>query len=348
MANIALQGMEKALGVKHQKVDSKRDGVTYVNRTAYSLCFYADDFVVMCQTREEAENIYPMLRSYLSDRGLTLAEEKTKITNITEGFNFLGFNIRKYKVNNKKGAKEGWKLLIKPSRESVQTLKGKIKEEIDIVKGSNAQALIGRVNPVVTGTANYWLPTVAKETFSKIDYYVWGKIRRWINRSHPAKNWKWKQARYFKPDKTGQSNNKWIFTDPVTGNQLKKMSWTGVVRHIMIKHDSSPFDSNLTAYYLQRDIKEFEGNNVSYRQKLAKKQHYVCPICGRSITDFKEWLETHHIIPKYHGGNDEYKNLQLVHVSCHIEYHKAFPAKAEIPPQAKVKAWQKWYKRHLG
>jgi RNA-directed DNA polymerase len=64
--------------------------------------------------------------------------------------------------------------------------------------------------------------------------------------------------------------------------------------------------------------------------------------------DFKEGLEIHHITPKYHGGSDEYKNLQLVHMSCHIEYHKAFPAKAEIPPQAKVMAWQKWYRKSIG
>ena len=116
----------------------------------------------------------------------------------------------------------------------------------------------------------------------------------------------------------------------------------------MIQYTSTPFDSALTEYFRKRDIKEFENNNVSSRQKLAKKQNYVCPICGRSITDFKEGLEIHHVVPKYHGGGDEYKNLNLVHISCHIEYHRAFLAKAEMPPKAKLNAWLKWYRSFIG
>ena len=104
----------------------------------------------------------------------------------------------------------------------------------------------------------------------------------------------------------------------------------------------------MTITFTRRDIKEFENDNVASRQKLAKKQNYVCPICKRSITDFKEGLEIHHIISKHHGGSGEYKNLQLVHISCHIEYHKAFPAKAATPPKAKVDAWLKWYKCSIG
>lgn len=146
----------------------------------------------------------------------------------------------------------------------------------------------------------------------------------------------------------GQSRSKWILTDPVTGNQPKRMSWTEIKRHEMVKHTASPFDSTLSEYFRQRDIKEFENNTVFSRQKLARKQNYVCPICKRSITDFKEGLEIHHIIPKYHGGSGEYKNLQLVHISCHIEYHKAFPAKAEMPQKEKVNAWLKWYRSSIG
>jgi len=343
LANIALHGMEGALGIKYDQ--SNR------NRAKYSLCRYADDFVIMCPTKEDAENLYPLLSDYLTERGLTLAEDKTRITHAEDGFNFLGFNVRRYNATKcKKGQapKQVKKLLIKPSKESVKALRAKISEVFGKAKGANAEALIGRINPIIIGTANYWKPCVAKEAFVQIDHYTWGKVKRWINRSHPTKNWTWKRERYIKPDKMGQSKNNWIFTDPVTGMQIRKMAWTEIKRHTLIAHDNSPFDSKLTDYYHKRDIKQFENDNVLSRQKLAKKQNYVCPICGRSIVDFKEGLEIHHIIPKYHGGSDEYKNLQLVHISCHIEYHKAFPAKAEIPPQAKVKAWQKWYRKSIG
>jgi RNA-directed DNA polymerase len=335
--------MEGALGIKYDQ--SNR------NRAKYALCRYADDFVIMCPTKEDAENLYPLLSDYLTERGLTLAEDKTRIIHAEDGFNFLGFNVRRYNATKcKKGQapKQVKKLLIKPSKESVKALRTKISEIFGKARGANAEALIGRINPIIIGTANYWKPCVAKESFVQIDHYTWGKVKRWINRSHPSKNWAWKRERYIKPDKMGQSKNNWIFTDPVTGMQIRKMAWTEIKRHTLVAHDNSPFDSNLTDYYHKRDIKQFENDTVLSRQKLAKKQNYVCPICGRSIVDFKEGLEIHHIIPKYHGGSDEYKNLQLVHISCHIEYHKAFPAKAEMPPQAKVTAWQKWYRKSIG
>ena len=350
LANIALHGMEKALGIKYTPCKRTR-GITHENHSKYSLCRYADDFVVMCHTKEEAENIRALLTNYLSERGLTLADDKTLITHIEEGFDFLGFNVRRYNVTIfKKGQqpRPGKKLLIKPSKNSVKALRAKIKNEFARARGTNAQALIGRLNPIVTGTANYWKTQVAKEIFHDIDCYLWKKIERWLTRLHPRKNWKWLKERYFKPDKTGQSRSKWILTDPVTGNQLKRMSWTEIKRHEMVKHTSTPFDSTLSEYFRKRDIKEFENNNVFSRQKLAKFQNYVCPICKRSITDFKEGLEIHHVVPKYHGGSDEYKNLKLVHISCHIEYHKAFPAKAATPLIAEVNAWLKWYKCSIG
>jgi len=167
----------------------------------------------MCPTKKDAENIYPLLSNYLLERGLTLAEEKTKITHVEEGFDFLGFNIRRYNVTiHKKGQQpaEGKKLLIKPSKQSIKTLKSKIKEEFEKAKGANATALIGRLNPIITGTANYWKTSVAKKTLSNTDNYTWQKVKRWINRAHPTKRWNWKTDRYFKRDQTGQSKDKRI------------------------------------------------------------------------------------------------------------------------------------------
>lgn len=350
LANIALHGMEKALGIKYTPCKRTR-GTTYENQSKYSMCRYADDFVIMCHTEQDAENVRILLKDYLSERGLMLAEDKTKITHIEAGFDFLGFNVRRYNVTTfKKGQqpRPGKKLLIKPSKDSVKALKSKIKDEFARARGTNAQALIGRLNSIITGTANFWKTQVAKEIFYDIDCYLWKKTKRWLERLHPRKNWKWIIKRYFKPDKTGQSRSKWILTDPVTGNQLKRMSWTEIKRHELIKHTATPFDATLTEYFCKRDIKEFENSNVFSRQKLAKYQKYVCPICKRSITDFKEGLEIHHAIPKYHGGSDEYKNLRLIHISCHIAYHKAFPAKAAMPSKAELNAWLKWYRRSIG
>jgi len=273
LANIALYGMEKALGIKYTLCKRTR-GATYENHTKYSLCFYADDFVVMCQTKQEAENVKTLLTNYLSERGLTLAEDKTKIIHIEEGFKFLGFNVRRYNVTIfKKGQqpRPGKKLLIKPSKDSVKALKSKIKDEFARARGTNAQALIGRLNQIVTGTANFWKPQVAKEIFRNVDHYLWGKTKRWLKQLHPRKKWKWIIKRYFKPDNTGQSKDKWILTDPVTGNQLKRMSWTEIKRHEIIKHTSTPFDSTLTEYFRKRHIKEYNDPIKLDRKKLDFK-----------------------------------------------------------------------------
>ncbi|MBC2580742.1 reverse transcriptase [Clostridium sp. DJ247] len=292
----------------------------------------------MCENEQDAINLYETLKPYLEKRGLELAQEKTKITHITEGFDFLGFNIKRYKTQN------GSKLIIKPSKDSIKSFKGKISKNTKMLYGKNIKTLINTLNPIIIGTANYWSSVVSKEVYTAMDNYVWTNVYRFLRRLHPKKSWNWIKDRYFKPDKTGQSKNKWILTDPITNNQLKKMAWTPIVRHHQIKHDYSPYNKELKEYFRKRDKKEFDKNNVAYRQKLAKKQDYKCPLCGMSITDFKEGLETHHKIPKIKGGSDEYKNLQLVHISCHIEYHKLFPVKEDLPDEAQLRNCLKYIK----
>ena len=104
----------------------------------------------------------------------------------------------------------------------------------------------------------------------------------------------------------------------------------------MFGNNYSPYDVTLKDYYVKRDQREFNLYNVAYRQKLAKMQKYVCPMCGMSIVDFEEGLKTHHKHPAIQGGTGAYKNLQLVHISCHIDYHKAFPVKGKIPTPAQL------------
>jgi len=267
LANIALHGMESALDIKYT-MQRQGQELIHTNKAKYTVCKYADDFVIMCKTKEEAEGVYLKLADYLAERGLTLSEEKTKITHILDGFDFLGFNIRRYKVH------DGVKMLIKPSKSNINSIKAKIAEIFKNSYGNNAQNLISKLNPVIIGTANYWCHQVAKETYSAMDCYIWQKLSIYLRRSHPKKNWEWIKKRYFKPDKTGQSRGRWILTDPDTGNQLKRMSWTPIIRHVKIKHDYSPFDKDLKEYFEKRDIKEFNLNSVAYRQKLAKTQKH--------------------------------------------------------------------------
>lgn len=122
------------------------------------------------------------------------------------------------------------------------------------------------------------------------------------------------------------------------------MNWTPIIRHVPVTYRNSPFDHNLGEYYQSRDIKKFNKDNIALRQKLAKTQKHKCPLCQTSILT-EEGLEIHHKNPKFHGGTNEYRNLTLVHTSCHILWHKTFPAKGTVPNGKQTKAFSKMLRK---
>ena len=192
---------------------------------------------------------------------------------------------------------------------------------------------LSELNPIIRGNGYYWNKVVASETFSSIDDYIWNKTVKYLKRLHPKKrkskknkratgSWEWIKEQYFKPDHTGISKDKWILTDPKNHeNQLTKMVWIPIERHVMIKYDSSPDNPQLKQYFEQRDEKEFNGNNVLHRQKIAKAQKYKCRVCGQSLIG-DESLEMNHIVPEKVGGKAPYYNLELLHTNCHIHHHQ--------------------------
>lgn len=314
LANIALHGMEEELGLKY-KYD-KIHGYS-LHPTSIGIVRYADDFVILCHTREQAESMYEKMTAYLTDRGISLSAEKTRVTHIEEGFDFLGFSIRQYKEADGKTA-----LLIKPSKESVKNAKATIKDVFTHRKSRPVSELIAELNPVIRGIGNYWRKVVSGKLFRSIDNYVWTKTRKYLNRLHPEKNKKWKTKRYFHPDHTGISKSKWILTDPKnTRVQLTKMYWIPIERHALITHDYSPDNPELKQYFDKRAEKEYDGNNILHRQKIAKAQKYKCRVCGQSLIG-EEGLEINHIVPEKLGGKFQNFNLELLHSSCHIQHHQ--------------------------
>lgn len=316
LANIALLGMEDALGIKYKEIKKNGEIIGYQNISKYTRVFYADDFIVICEKEEDAKGIYDLLVPYLHSRGLTLSEEKTRITTVDEGYNFLGLNVKLYKTS------QGDKLYIKPSKDSIKKAKETITSETRKLNGSNVNALVGKLNPVITGIANYWSPWVSKLTYERIDHHVWFTTVKFLKRLHPKKSMKWIREQYYKPDKTGQSRDRWILTDPLETKQLTKMAWTPIIRHPLIRFRASPFDATLQSYYEDRDIKEFNRNCIKSRQKLAKRQGYKCPICKTSITDFTEKLT---VKEKPNTPTDKkvtYQNHELVHTFCESELKK--------------------------
>lgn len=340
LANIALTGMEEQLGIRYKTARCWNRNPSHTNISRYSLVFYADDFVIMCEKKEEAIGVYEKIKPYLQERGLELSEEKTKVSHIQDGFDFLGFTIRRFKCQ------QGNKLLVRPSKESINKTRRQLSEEVKKLYGSNVEAVVKKLNPIITGKANYWKPMNAKKTFTDIDQHIWNITYRFLKRLHPKKGWrKWISKRYFKEDRTGQSKNKWILTSPTTGSQLKKMSWTGIKRHELVAYKNSPYDNSLKEYYKARKRKLFERETIESRQKLAKMQKYRCPLCGESMLDVEEKLSIKHKIPTNHGGKEEYKNLQLVHQTCKQIYYKNLPKKGKLPEEKEKREIRQVIKR---
>lgn len=310
LANIALHGMEEALGVKYWVYKGNHT----LSRYSVGVVRYADDFVIVCKTREEAESMYQRLKPYLDKRGLTLAEDKTKITHISEGFDFLGFNLRQYKTNKR------MTLLIKPSKDSIKKAKETIKATFSQMRGKPVRELILELNPIVRGIGNYYSSEVSKRVFNSLDSYIWIKTRKYLKNLHDKKSFKWIYKRYFKADYTGASKDKWILTDPHDNkSQLFKMSWVPIVRHAVVKFRNSPDDASLKEYFEERDKKNFIRNNVLSRRKLAKRSNYKCRVCKQSLAG-EEPLRINLIVPVKLNGDERYDNLELLHRSCHKQH----------------------------
>jgi len=230
-SNVALDGLEVML----KRIVKQSEKVNYIR--------YADDFVITGNSKEVLENkIKPALIAFLNERGLRLSEEKTKITHINEGFNFLGFNLRKY---------EG-KLLIKPSKEGIKTFLDKIRQTIKSNATATTLNLIRILNPMIQGWGNYYRNVVAKETFEYVDAQIFKAIWRWIKRRHPMKSAKWMKRKYYQS--LGQ--REWMFHDKFINDQgekrtlyLFRMASIEIRRHIKLKGKATPFDPEYAEYF---------------------------------------------------------------------------------------------------
>ena len=206
------------------------------NKYRLNITIYADDFIVTANNREILEEVKGIITTFLKERGLELSQEKTIITNIDQGFNFLGWNFRKY----------NGKLIIKPSTESIKNLKGKVHEIVKTSMGMAQELLIERLNPVIRGWCNYHSSVCSKETFQKVDRYIFYQIWRWSKRRHSNKSKGWIKDRYF--ERIGTRD--WIFkTD---GLQLYFASSTPIKRHMLIKMSANPYWAKYDDYYAKR------------------------------------------------------------------------------------------------
>jgi RNA-directed DNA polymerase len=306
LANIALHGMEEALGIKYTYSSGKDR-----NQGNRALVRYADDFVVLCKTKSDAGKIIEELKVWLAKRGLTLSGEKTQIVHLSEGFDFLGFNVREYNSTN---TRTGKVRLIKPSKEALQRHRDKMRDEWLKLRGASVGAVVRTLTPKIKGWANYYRHQVASKTFSSLDKWMFRRECRYANRKHPNRNRKWKDNRYWGRLNKGR-DDVWVFGDKRTGTYLPKYSWTNIERHVKVKGKASPDDPSLKDYWRKR-AKAGARELTPSHQKIAQSQGHVCPACGEALYNDEE-LEKDHVLPRHKGGKDSYDNYQLLHLDCH-------------------------------
>jgi RNA-directed DNA polymerase len=239
LANMTLDGLERELNNRFHKKPSPK--VNFVR--------YADDFIVTAAYKETLEHeVLPVIQSFLEERGLELSNEKTKITHVEEGFDFLGQTMRKF----------NGRLIIQPAKKNTLTFMSNVRQIIQANKQATAGNLILQLNPVIRGWANFHRHVASKKTFGSVDYAIFKTLWQWAKRRHPRKGKRWIKDKYFKV----YDHRKWIFTGTVPSKDgtsktihLFSASATPIRRHIKVKGLANPYDPQWTAYFTSRQRK---------------------------------------------------------------------------------------------
>ena len=314
LANVALTCLDEEMRDKYGRTNN-----SYYRNSP--MVRYADDFVIVAKTKADAENIKSHIKVSLKEKvGLSLSDEKTRITEISKGFDFLGFNLRKYGKPDT--------LLIKPSKEKVLQTKRKIKAIFCEFSDETPDLLIRKLSQITIGWSNYYRHVVSRSTFKSIDEYIWALTRRWIMRRHPHKRVNYWRRKYI----TRVRNDNWILYDERTQAKLSKLAWTPIKRFIKVRQDKRVYDVNAREYWEKREHLNVKGMFTASPtiSSLYRQQRGRCRYCKRPITETQvkeSAIHKHHLKPRSEGGDWKLSNLRLLHADCHNTLHGTFSRK---------------------
>ena len=308
VANLTLDGLERVL---RERFPKPKSGYT----AQVNLIRYADDFLVTGISKEVLETeVKPLVEQFMEERGLRLSQEKTVITPIEDGFDFLAQNVRTYRG----------KLIIKPSVASTHALLRTVRGIVKANKQTPPAHLIAQLNPILRGWATYHAHVVSKVTFARVDHAVFQLMWRWAKRRHPTKSPRWIKEKYF----TTFKGRDWVFygTTADKGETLEhrliRIADVPIKRHTKIKGEANPYDPAWEVYFETRLGVKMADDLKGRRALLAlwKEQNGLCPVCAQRITTLTGW-HNHHIVWRTHGGSDNADNRVLLHPTCHRQVH---------------------------
>lgn len=275
LANMTLDGLERELR-KRYPLKLRSTG----NNPKVNYLRYADDFIVTASSRELLEDeIKPMIREFLAERGLTLSEEKTRITHVGEGFDFLGYHLRRV----------SGRLRITPSKSNIRRLQEAAKGIISKFIGRPAADLIIVLNRKLGGWGAYYRNVSSSKAFVDIDHYIFWRLWKWARRRHPRKPARWIKQRYF--PKTGRKN--WQFSEREKSGRIRRLLSLSTLhyrRHYQIKAEANPFDPEWDAYFADRAWRKArQAGAARHVWKQMNRQRGHCPNCEQALEPDQSW-----------------------------------------------------------
>jgi RNA-directed DNA polymerase len=287
-------------------------------RNRVHLVRYADDFIITGTSATLLRyEVQPLVERFLSERGLRLSHEKTGITHIEDGFDFLGQNVRRYRND---------KALLRPSRRSVRTFLSRICETIrGAGRSMTAGELIGELTPRIKGWALYHRHASSKRTYAYVDHQIHQALWRWARRRHRGKSAHWVRRRYFRT----QGGRSWRFTGELQTRKrepypvaLMKAAEVRIERHVLVRHEANPYDPQWEEYYEGR-LQAKMAATLAGRELLSalyERQGGRCGQCGKLFTEQDAW-QVHHRHWRVYGGDESLGNLELLHENGHRQKH---------------------------
>jgi RNA-directed DNA polymerase len=322
---LALNGMARHITAA---VPKSQGGI----RTTVHVIKCADDFIVPGPAKTFlAAEVQPLVEQCLAARGLELSSEKTRITHIEDGFDFLGTHVRKYRG----------KLLCTPAKKNVHAFRDPRR---GIVKGHQQTTpgnLIMQLNPVIRGWAQYHQHGASKRTFARVDHESFTLLWQWARRRHPHKSRHWIRDTSYR----SEDWNHWVFFGDVPRPdgtrqdvRLFRASSVPICRHTKIKGEANPYDPQWEPYFEARQgvrtARNLKGRR--YLLHLGKEQDGLCGVCHQRLTHLTGW-HSHHLVWRTHGGSDRAENRVLLHPNCHAQVHSQGLTVVKPRPQAGVR-----------
>lgn len=317
LLNIALHGLGNDLYQRFRYHQPRQIPRKYylIKDARYRIVRFADDFVVMSETKAEIEQLVPVLSDWLARRGLQLHPDKTRIVHIDDGFNFLGMTLRRFNGH----------CLTKPDKSRVLEQLRSVRLWLKQHPAISPEGMIRHLNPILRGWAQYYQPGTSKVTFKWMSHQLWQASWRWCMRRHPQKGKRWVQRKYYRT----LSGRKWIFATEVTDRRgqrkllrLFNLADTPIRSHILVRDTYTPDDAIQAAYGYQR---QRQRNRIHWEKdkqtgRIAHAQAGRCLQCGESLLN-REKLHLHHRRAVCEGGKDTDDNLIWLHQLCHQQIH---------------------------